>query len=153
MGMCETPAVDDSLNVFISDLDGNLLVEIEGYVAKDFESLTHKKSGTAERVEYDRHVDHRMVLDAPGNFESFRLEAQGQDDLAADEVRIRVKAAGLNFRDVLSALGQLPEGDPSRDMRGSECTGTVVEVGAEVTHLSVGDPVIALSHHSFSPMW
>ena len=149
-GYVRDPSVDDSLNVFVSDLDGNLLVEIEGYVVRDFEAPDHTKVGTADRVDYDRHVDHRMVLDAPGNLDSFRLEAQGQNDLATDEVRIRVKAAGLNFRDVLSALGQLPEGDPGRDMRGSECTGTVVEVGAEVTHLSVGDPVIALSHDSFS---
>jgi NADPH:quinone reductase-like Zn-dependent oxidoreductase len=149
-GYIREPGAGEGLDIFIADLDGNLLVEIEGYVALDFESPTHKKAGATEKVEYDRHVDHRMVLDTPGNFESFRLEAQGQADLAADEIRIRVKAAGLNFRDVLSALGQLPEGDSSRDMRGSECTGTVVEVGNEVKHLSVGDPVIALSNHSFS---
>ena len=35
-------------------------------------------------------------------------------------------------------------------MRGSECTGTVLEVGDEVKHLVVGDPVIALSDDSFS---
>lgn len=149
-GYIREPSAGEGLDIFIADLDGNLLVEIEGYVALDFESATHKKAGATEKVEYDRHVDHRMVLDTPGNLESFRLEAQDQVALSADEIRIRVKAAGLNFRDVLSALGQLPQGDSSRDMRGSECTGTVIEVGNEVKHLSVGDPVIALCNHSFS---
>ena len=149
-GYQREPGVDESLDIFMTDLEGNLLVEVEGYVAKDFESITHQRADAEEVIEYDRHVDHRMVLDTPGNFESFRIEAQTQAGLASDEIRIRVKAAGLNFRDVLSALGQLPEGDPIRDTRGSECTGTVLEVGDEVKHLGVGDPVIALSEHSFS---
>ena len=149
-GYQREPGVDESLDIFMTDLEGNLLVEIEGYVARDYESIFHKKADAEELIEYDRYVDHRMVLDTPGNFESFRMEGQEQADLAPDEIRIRVKAAGLNFRDVLSGLGQLPEGDPSRNMRGSECTGTVVEVGNEVKHLAEGDPVIALSNHSFS---
>ncbi|MEE3326801.1 MAG: KR domain-containing protein, partial [Myxococcota bacterium] len=149
-GYHREPGVDETLDIFITDLEGNLLVEIEGYMARDYESMFHKRADAEEKLEYDAQVDHRLVLDTPGNFESFRLEAQAQSALEPDEIRIRVKAAGLNFRDVLSALGQLPEGDPSREMRGSECTGTVIEVGEEVGHLAVGDAVIALSNHSFS---
>ncbi|KAM0152236.1 hypothetical protein ACHAPG_007772 [Botrytis cinerea] len=37
-----------------------------------------------------------------------------------DEVEIEVKAVGINFRDILIALGQLPE-----RILGSECAGIV----------------------------
>lgn len=58
------------------------------------------------------------------------------------EVEIEVEASGLNFRDVLNALGTYP-GDPGP--LGSECAGRVVAVGADVTRLSVGDTVTAVT--------
>nr|BAO66529.1 type I polyketide synthase [Streptomyces sp. MJ635-86F5] len=68
--------------------------------------------------------------------------------LAAGEIRIEVRAAGLNFRDVLIALGMYP--DPAEV--GLEGAGTVVEVGAGVTDLAPGDAVFGLFEGSFGPM-
>ena len=51
---------------------------------------------------------------------------------ARDEVEIEVAAAGLNFRDVLNALGMYP-GDAG--LLGSECAGRVVAVGEGVSDL------------------
>ena len=51
----------------------------------------------------------------------------GRSPSGADEVRVRVLAAGLNFRDVLLALGMYPGGDTPL---GAECAGVVTEVGA-----------------------
>ena len=51
-------------------------------------------------------------------------------------------AAALNFRDVLYALGVLPHHDGMA--MGSECAGTVVEVGEGVTGIHRGDEVVAL---------
>ncbi|MAI77950.1 MAG: hypothetical protein CL917_03340 [Deltaproteobacteria bacterium] len=149
-GVSRKEDADTMLDIWITDLEGNLLVQLEGYMAKDYDSIYHTRAGSAEVVAYDADVDHRMVLDSPGNLDSFRLEAQAQVPLESHEVRIKVKAAGLNFRDVLSGLGQLPEGDPSRDMRGSECSGVITEVGEDVSHLAVGDKVIAFANHCFS---
>ncbi|HVR06004.1 MAG TPA: SDR family NAD(P)-dependent oxidoreductase, partial [Solirubrobacteraceae bacterium] len=59
---------------------------------------------------------------------------------AAGEVRIAVRAAGLNFRDVLLALGMYPGGGAI----GTECAGVVVAVGAEVRDLAVGDCVMGM---------
>ncbi|MEU4626919.1 SDR family NAD(P)-dependent oxidoreductase, partial [Actinoplanes sp. NPDC023801] len=56
--------------------------------------------------------------------------------LATGEVRISVRATGVNFRDVLLGLGVYPEPDA---VMGSEGAGVVVEVGPEVTGLAVGD--------------
>ncbi len=61
---------------------------------------------------------------------------------ASGEIEIEVSAAGLNFRDVLNALGMYP-GDPGP--LGSECVGRVVAVGSGVTSVSVGDRVVALT--------
>ena len=58
------------------------------------------------------------------------------------EVEIRVECTGLNFRDVLNALGTLP--GLTADL-GSECAGTVAAVGAGVDGLAVGDPVVAIT--------
>ncbi|AXG82183.1 type I polyketide synthase [Streptomyces paludis] len=68
--------------------------------------------------------------------------------LAAGEVRLRVRAAGLNFRDVLVTL----------DMRGGEtnmggeAAGVVTEIGAGVSGLRVGDRVVGVVEDSFSPV-
>jgi myxalamid-type polyketide synthase MxaB len=65
----------------------------------------------------------------------------------AGEVEIEVQAAGLNFRDVLNAMGMYP-GDPGP--LGGECAGVVVQCGADVHDLRVGDRVMALAPASFS---
>ena len=62
------------------------------------------------------------------------------------EVELRVKAAGLNFRDVLNVLG-VYEGDAGP--LGNECVGTVVAVGDGVEHLKVGDDVLGMAPGTF----
>ncbi len=62
------------------------------------------------------------------------------------EVEISVRAAGLNFRDVLNALAMRSDSDPL----GSECGGVVVAVGAGVSHVAVGDEVMAVAPGSFA---
>ncbi|WP_374935863.1 SDR family NAD(P)-dependent oxidoreductase, partial [Streptomyces sp. SM14] len=69
--------------------------------------------------------------------------------LAPGEVRVEVRAAGVNFRDVLIALGQYP--DPSALM-GSEAAGIVAEVGPGVTDLAPGDRVFGLFEGGFGPL-
>lgn len=58
------------------------------------------------------------------------------------EVLIRVRAAGINYKDALTAAGQVP---PVGGGLGSECAGEVEAVGAGVTHVAVGEPVIAVA--------
>ena len=63
---------------------------------------------------------------------------QAAAPLGAGQVRVAVRAAGLNFRDVLIALGMYP-GD--RRCMGSEVAGVVLETGPGVTGLAAGDRV------------
>ena len=65
------------------------------------------------------------------------------------EVEIRVRATGLNFRDVLNALGMLKQYMAEIGLAGTEvpfggeCSGEVVALGEGVTDLAIGDEVIA----------
>ncbi|QDQ14879.1 type I polyketide synthase [Streptomyces spectabilis] len=68
--------------------------------------------------------------------------------LSAGEVRVEVRAAGVNFRDALIALGMYP-GDA---VMGTEGAGVVVEVGSEVSGLAVGDRVLGLIDGGFGPL-
>ncbi|MEC3917834.1 SDR family NAD(P)-dependent oxidoreductase [Nocardia sp. CDC160] len=68
--------------------------------------------------------------------------------LAAGEVRIAVRAAGLNFRDVLNTLGMYP-GDAGP--LGVEGAGVVTEVASDVTDFAVGDRVLGLLPWAFGP--
>jgi len=62
----------------------------------------------------------------------------------ADEVEIKIYAAGLNFRDVLNALGMLEMKDNQLLNFGFECAGEIVSIGNHVKNWSVGDRVIAI---------
>ncbi|MGW6569554.1 SDR family NAD(P)-dependent oxidoreductase [Streptomyces sp. NPDC054975] len=67
--------------------------------------------------------------------------------LAAGQVRIGVRAAGLNFRDVMLSLGLYP-GD---FVLGGEGAGVVLEVGPEVTGIRPGDRVMGIFDGAFGP--
>ncbi|MFD7099894.1 SDR family NAD(P)-dependent oxidoreductase [Streptomyces xanthophaeus] len=76
------------------------------------------------------------------------IPSTGERPLGVNEVRVGIRAAGLNFRDVLIALGTYPGEAPL----GSEAAGVVLEVGAEVTDLVPGDRVFGLILDAFGPV-
>lgn len=59
------------------------------------------------------------------------------------EVRIDVRAAGVNFADVMARLGLYPDAPPLPAVVGYEVAGEVAELGPGVTGLAVGDRVLA----------
>ncbi|MFO7566199.1 MAG: SDR family NAD(P)-dependent oxidoreductase, partial [Enhygromyxa sp.] len=69
------------------------------------------------------------------------------EPLPPGHVRIEVKATGLNFRDVLNALGMYP-GDPGP--LGYEGAGIVTAVADDVTSLNVGDSVFGILRAGFA---
>ena len=68
----------------------------------------------------------------------------------AGEVEIAVRAAGVNFRDVMKALGIYPTASGDVLWYGDECAGEVVEVGDGVTTLNRGDRVVAMAPAAFA---
>lgn len=65
--------------------------------------------------------------------------------LGAGQVRIEVKAAGLNFVDCLFVQGLYQIKFPTPFIPGGEVAGEVVEVAADVVGFAVGDRVLAMS--------
>ncbi|MEV6164504.1 SDR family NAD(P)-dependent oxidoreductase, partial [Streptomyces sp. NPDC052052] len=68
------------------------------------------------------------------------------EDLPAGHIRVAVRAAGLNFRDVVAGLG-LVDGDVG--LLGTEAAGVVLDVGSGVTDLVPGDRVLGIGLGSF----
>lgn len=80
----------------------------------------------------------RLTAGAGGTLEELTARRCERAELGPGQVRVAVGAVGVNFRDVMLALGMYPG---SGDL-GVEGAGVVVEVGAGVTELSVGDAVM-----------
>ncbi|NES43564.1 SDR family NAD(P)-dependent oxidoreductase, partial [Moorena sp. SIO2C4] len=93
-----------------------------------------------------------------GSLDNLVLEPVTRRSPGAGEVEIRVKATGLNFLDVVSALGLVPQQVDGMSQKhlvemdsfGGECAGEVVAVGSKVTGFHIGDTVMAMAHGSFS---
>ncbi len=84
----------------------------------------------------------RLDIAEKGTLENLEIVSCPEvgEPLGPTEVRVGVRAAGLNFRDVVVALGLVQSEDPM----GGEGAGVVLEVGAEVDDLAPGDRVMGL---------
>jgi NADPH2:quinone reductase len=80
----------------------------------------------------------------PGGPEAFVLSERPVPQPAADEVLIKVAAAGLNRADVMQRQGKYPPPRGAPEWPGLEVSGTVVGVGAGVKAFREGEPVCAL---------
>lgn len=79
-----------------------------------------------------------------GPDEAFRLTRTAPERLERpDLVRIRVRACGVNFADVMMRMGLYPEAPPLPFTPGYEVSGEVIEVGEQVTRVRVGERVMA----------
>ncbi|MDY6949879.1 MAG: type I polyketide synthase [Thermodesulfobacteriota bacterium] len=115
------------------------------YVAR----LVRYAGATLVQPQQERPV--RVAISEYGILENLSLEPLTRRDPGPAEVQIQVYAAGLNFKDVLNALGMLKADDKglgissARDLPlGFECAGKIVRVGREVANFKVGDDVIAV---------
>ncbi|WP_247197932.1 SDR family NAD(P)-dependent oxidoreductase, partial [Streptomyces sp. GESEQ-35] len=96
-------------------------------------------------------VPWRLALEGTGSLDQLALRphADALRELGPDEVRISLRASGLNFRDVLTALGMVP-GD-HRAMAG-EGAGVVLETGVNVSQVRPGDRVMGILMEGTGPV-
>lgn len=80
-------------------------------------------------------------------FDALTLVERAPAALAPTDVRVRVRAVSLNFRDLTIARGAKKRKAPV--VPASDGAGEVIEVGAQVTRYQVGDRVAA----AFFPTW
>jgi NADPH:quinone reductase-like Zn-dependent oxidoreductase len=87
----------------------------------------------------------QAVIPRHGSPDVFVIREGPDPTPSASELRIRVRAAGINFADVLSRLGLYPDAPKPPMVVGYEVAGTIDEIGSEVTGFSDGDRVVALT--------
>jgi len=129
-----------------------LITEIQSQSPEPQVSLTPEERRVARlasyqsrlRLEADNPV--QLKISQPGALDNLKFEPSERRTPGGSEVEIRVLATGLNFRDLLSAMGQYPgEAGPL----GCECAGEIIAIGEAVTGLAVGQRVMALTSGSF----
>jgi NADPH:quinone reductase len=84
----------------------------------------------------------RAVVRALGPPETIGFEDIPPRQLASDEARVRIRAGGLNFPDMLMAAGKYQLKPPLPFTPGMEAAGDVIETGAELAGFKPGDRVI-----------
>ncbi|NGO68313.1 SDR family NAD(P)-dependent oxidoreductase, partial [Streptomyces boncukensis] len=88
----------------------------------------------------------QLIPGDDGTLESVRAVTSQPEALRAGQVRVAVRAAGVNFRDVLIGLGMYPE----PGVMGSEAAGVVTETGPGVEDLRPGDRVFGFFNGAFT---
>ena len=83
-----------------------------------------------------------LTMESPGLLDTLYFEDDKTvtGSLEDDHVEIKVQATGVNFRDIMYAVGQI-----SSEHFGGECSGTIAAMGRSVTGFQIGDRVCALS--------
>jgi phthiocerol/phenolphthiocerol synthesis type-I polyketide synthase C len=90
----------------------------------------------------------RLEVDQPGRLDGLKVHALKRIPPAAGQVEVRVAMAGLNFADVLKAMGLYPVLKGQPPVIGGECVGVVSAVGDGVESVRVGQRVLAIGHGS-----
>jgi NADPH:quinone reductase-like Zn-dependent oxidoreductase len=88
---------------------------------------------------------HQVVITRHGGPEVLALREAPTPEPGPGELRIAVRAAGVNFADVLARLGLYPDAPRPPVVVGYEVSGVVEAVGPDVTRVHVGDRVLALT--------
>jgi myxalamid-type polyketide synthase MxaB len=84
----------------------------------------------------------RLVLPNQGTIKDLTWQPHPRQEPGKGEVEVKIRATGLNFRDILGILGvNLGLSAPL----GLECAGEVVKVGPGVEHLQIGERVFGLA--------
>jgi putative PIG3 family NAD(P)H quinone oxidoreductase len=85
-----------------------------------------------------------ITIPTPGDADALVLDEVPAPDIAADDVLVRVAAAGVNRADLMQRQGFYPPPPGSSKYPGLEVSGTISALGAAVTRWAVGDEVCAL---------
>jgi NADPH2:quinone reductase len=90
--------------------------------------------------------DQRRYVNINPDDSSLSIELEAIPVAKANELLIKVSAAGLNRADLLQRMGLYPPPKDASPIMGLEVAGEVIALGAEVHNWQVGDKVCALTH-------
>ena len=84
-----------------------------------------------------------LVQTGNGGYDVLQVQEQPDPPVGPGEIRIAVKAAGINFADTMARLGLYPDAPKPPCVMGYEVAGVVESLGAGVSTHAVGDRVLA----------
>jgi NADPH:quinone reductase-like Zn-dependent oxidoreductase len=84
-----------------------------------------------------------VVLTGTGGYDVLQVQERPDPPVGPGEVRIAVKAAGINFADTMARVGLYPDAPKPPCVLGYEVAGTIESVGEGVGDRQVGERVIA----------
>ncbi|GAC1343814.1 MAG: type I polyketide synthase [Ktedonobacteraceae bacterium] len=117
-------------------------------IASDPPSTSISQAGeNGSRLKIPATQSFELDISKPGQLDTLSLRPAMRHEPGPGQVEIQVHAVGLNYRDVLKAMGVYP-GEPVPF--GAECSGKIVRLGKDVEDFQVGDEVIAIAPSSFS---
>ena len=87
----------------------------------------------------------QVVTTANGGVEVLKVQEAPDPTPAKGEVVVQVKAAGLNFADILARQGLYPDGPKKPCVMGYEVAGVIEAVGEGVDPQLAGKPVVAMT--------
>lgn len=98
----------------------------------------------------DGETGFRLECVTPGALDQLAFRSRPRRAPARDEVEVEVRAAALNFRDVMKALGIYPTENDEDLLLGDECAGRISAVGPGVGRWREGDEVVVVAPGCFS---
>jgi NADPH:quinone reductase-like Zn-dependent oxidoreductase/acyl carrier protein len=136
------PTAEDEI---VLTADGRFVARLQALEDEDPWARVRPK-GPAAEVQ----LDFRF----PGPLKHLLWRSAPSRAVGPTDVAIEVRAAGLNFRDVMYAMGLLSEEAVENGFAGAtlgmELSGVVTHVGERVTHVVPGDEVFAFAPASFA---
>jgi synaptic vesicle membrane protein VAT-1 len=87
----------------------------------------------------------QMVIPRHGGPDVFEIRESPTPSPGDGQIRIKVRAAGINFADILARIGLYPDAPKPPVVVGYEVAGVVDAVGSDVTYPHEGDRVVALT--------
>ncbi|HEY3754811.1 MAG TPA: SDR family NAD(P)-dependent oxidoreductase [Opitutaceae bacterium] len=147
------------LEAVMIDDAGNELLVMEDYTLSQIEAAASAGSGNVKSAPktglfpfLPEAENFQVDMSALGSLDTLAIVPSARIAPGPGEVEVQICAAGLNFKDVLRALGMLStEHDAGLALGfGGEGAGQVVAVGSGVTELQPGDRVIVMGAKCFS---
>ena len=86
-----------------------------------------------------------LVVTRHGPPSVLRIEERPAPDPKPDQLRVRVRFAGLNFADVQARVGLYPDAPKPPFVSGYESSGEIDALGSQVSGWTVGDRVMVMS--------
>lgn len=86
-----------------------------------------------------------IVIPRYGKADVLRIEERPDPEISNDDVRIDVKAIGINFAEVVARKGLYPDAPKPPCVVGYEVAGVISETGKNVNQYAIGDRVVALT--------